>query len=98
VAEIHRITREEMEGFGSKLRCIRSTPTEIESTSENDLECFAKTGVNTPGTMSPNSGRRADIAPGSTSNDYLAHPRSLGRLAEKLEIEDFSAVISVVFF
>jgi len=37
--------------IGSKFRCIRSTPTEMQSTSENDFECFASTGVNTPGTM-----------------------------------------------
>src|ERR1700747_469389 len=42
--------------IGSKLRCIRSTPTEMQSMSENDFECFASTGVNTPGTMFPNSG------------------------------------------
>src|SRR5712692_8797717 len=28
--------------IGSKLRCIRSTPTEMESTSENDFECFCE--------------------------------------------------------
>jgi hypothetical protein len=27
---------------------MRSTPTEMQSISENDFECFAKTGVNTP--------------------------------------------------
>jgi hypothetical protein len=27
------------------LRCIRSTPTEIESTRFSDFECFARTGV-----------------------------------------------------
>jgi hypothetical protein len=26
--------------IGSKLRCIRSTPTEMQSMSENDFECF----------------------------------------------------------
>src|SRR5713101_3681637 len=30
--------------MGSKLRCIRSTPTEMQSMSENDFECFASTG------------------------------------------------------
>jgi len=30
------------------------TLTEMESTSENDFECFASTGVNAPGTMLPN--------------------------------------------
>src|SRR5229473_7398310 len=40
--------------IGSKFRCIRSTPTEMQSMSENDFECFASTGVNTPGTMLPN--------------------------------------------
>jgi len=39
--------------IGSKLRCIRSTPTEMQSMSEIDFECFANTGVNTPETMSP---------------------------------------------
>src|ERR1700730_193122 len=34
--------------IGSKLRCIRSTPTAMQSRSENDFECFASTGVNTP--------------------------------------------------
>src|SRR5713226_8878460 len=27
--------------IGSKFRCIRSTPTEMQSMSENDFECFA---------------------------------------------------------
>ena len=35
--------------IGSKLRCIRSTPTEMQSMSEIDFECFANTGVNSPG-------------------------------------------------
>jgi hypothetical protein len=39
---------------GSKFRCIRSTPTETQSISENDFECFASTGVNTRKTMFPN--------------------------------------------
>ena len=39
--------------IGSKFRCMRSTPTEIESTNEKDFECFASTGVNAPGTMFP---------------------------------------------
>src|SRR3972149_4626466 len=34
--------------MGSKLRCIRSTPTEIASTRENAFECFASTGVKSP--------------------------------------------------
>src|SRR5712691_1638490 len=40
--------------IGSKLRCIRSTPTEMQSMSENDFECFASTGVNTSETILPN--------------------------------------------
>src|SRR6266446_10929000 len=44
--------------MGSKFRCIRSTPTEMQSMSENDFECFASTGAKTPETMSPNSGCR----------------------------------------
>src|SRR6266567_5551483 len=42
--------------MGSKFLCMRSTPTEMQSMRENDFECFASTGVNTPETMSPNSG------------------------------------------
>jgi hypothetical protein len=38
---------------GSKFRCILSTPTEMQSMSENDVESFASTGVNKPETMSP---------------------------------------------
>ena len=34
--------------IGSKFRCMQSTPTEMQSMSENDFECFASTGVNTP--------------------------------------------------
>ncbi len=29
-------------------RCIRSTPTEMQSMSESDFECFASTGVKSP--------------------------------------------------
>jgi len=32
--------------IGSKFRCIRLTPTEMQSMSENDFERFASTGVN----------------------------------------------------
>jgi hypothetical protein len=42
--------------IGSKLRCSRSQLSEMLSMNENDFECFASTGVNTPGTMSPNFG------------------------------------------
>lgn len=34
--------------IGSKLRCMRSTPIEMESTRANDFECLAKTGVKSP--------------------------------------------------
>src|ERR1700751_324672 len=34
--------------IGSKLRCMRSMPTEMQSISENDFECFASTGVKSP--------------------------------------------------
>src|SRR5258708_37908983 len=39
--------------IGSKFRCIRSTPTEIQSISENDFECFARTGVSSQGLCGP---------------------------------------------
>src|SRR5258708_5282227 len=42
--------------IGSKFRCMRSTPTEMQSMSENDFECFPSTGVKSPGTMFPNPG------------------------------------------
>jgi hypothetical protein len=32
----------------SKLCCMRSTPTEMQSMNENDFECSAKTRLNTP--------------------------------------------------
>src|SRR5437588_12057891 len=60
--------------IGSKFRCIRSTPTEMQSMSENDFGCFASTGVNTPETMFPSSDPRkldfpeADFWPGITSD------------------------------
>src|ERR1700677_765281 len=34
--------------MGSKFRCMRSTPTEMQSISENDFECLASTGVKSP--------------------------------------------------
>jgi hypothetical protein len=34
--------------MGSKLGCIRSTPTETQSISENDFECLASTSVKSP--------------------------------------------------
>jgi hypothetical protein len=34
--------------IGLRFRCIRSTPTEMPSIRENDFECLASTGVNTP--------------------------------------------------
>jgi|HubBroStandDraft_5_1064220.scaffolds.fasta_scaffold02083_5 hypothetical protein len=42
-----------------KLRCIRSTPTEMQSMSEKDFECLANTGVSAPATMFPNSAPKA---------------------------------------
>lgn len=44
--------------MGSKFRCIRSTPIEMQSVRENGFECFAKTGVNTPGYNVSKSGVR----------------------------------------
>ena len=39
--------------MGSKFRCIQSTPTEMQSMGENDFECLASTGVNSPETILP---------------------------------------------
>jgi hypothetical protein len=46
--------RNDRDCFHYGFRCIRPTPTETQSMSENDIECFANSGVNTPGTMFPN--------------------------------------------
>jgi hypothetical protein len=58
--------------FASKRLCIRSTPTEMQSISENDFECMAKTGVNTPETMfstvpTSESDRTTENCPGARS-------------------------------
>src|SRR6267154_448824 len=53
--------------IGSKLRCIRSTPTEMQSISENDFECLASTGVNTP----PMANMTDDVLCGSYALDGL---------------------------
>jgi hypothetical protein len=59
--------------IGSKFRCIRSTPTEMQSMGENDFECFASTRVNLPVTMFPDSVLRifdfpeSDFRPTSTA-------------------------------
>jgi hypothetical protein len=61
--------------IGSKFRCMRSTPTEMRSMSENDFECFASTGVNTPVTMFPNSGSvRFSIVRGHLQRSKSACP------------------------
>ena len=44
--------------MGRKLSCIRSTPTEIQATNENDFECLSSTGANTSETMFPDSRSR----------------------------------------
>ena len=54
--------------MGSKFRCIRSTPTEMQSMSENDFECFASTGVNALGTMFPDSTAKKFAAAASLVN------------------------------
>ena len=52
--------------MGSKFRCIRSTPTEMQSINENDFECLASTGVNTPETILqiPDSASGRKLSPG----------------------------------
>ncbi len=51
---------------GSKFRWIRSTPVDSASSSEKRFECFARTGLNTPGTMLPNW--RTLTHPGSSAS------------------------------
>ena len=46
--------------MGSKLRCIRSTPTETQAFNENDFGCFASTGVNAPAMAKTIDNRRTD--------------------------------------
>jgi hypothetical protein len=43
---------------GSKLHCIQSTPSAMQSISENDFECFASTAVNTIATTFSDSAPR----------------------------------------
>src|SRR5216684_2042955 len=60
--------------IGSKFRCIRSTPTEMQSMSEKDFECFASTGVNAPVTMFPDSAPMSIRFPRSRAPASLAPP------------------------
>ncbi len=56
------------EFIAEELRCIRSTPTEMQSTNENDFECFASPSVSTPRTMFPNWGcSESQLSPKPTS-------------------------------
>jgi hypothetical protein len=57
----------------SKLCCMRSTPTEVQSMNENDFECLAKTRVNTP----PMAKMTDDVQTGSyVSADSEVVPKS----------------------
>jgi len=69
--------------IGSKLRCIRSTPPEMQSISENDFECFAKTGVNTAETMLPSSGSALplDVPLSSPTASDVCHVSRLWHLS-----------------
>jgi len=60
----------------SKLCCMRSTPTEMQSMNENDFECLAKTRVNTP----PMAKMTDDVQTGSYfSADSEVVPKSASR-------------------
>jgi hypothetical protein len=71
---------------------IRSTPTETQSMSENDFECFASTGENTPEIMFPNLWmpvksalpQRPDFAPTVRAADVAAHNRCACRNKRRL--------------
>jgi hypothetical protein len=65
--------------IGSKFRCILSTPTAMQSISENDLECLASTGVYTP-SIAPNR-RRVAFVRGRRSGfgTYTRGANGLGR-------------------
>jgi hypothetical protein len=52
--------------------------TEMHSISENDFECFASTGVNTPETMFPNR-TRVNLDVPQADSSFLPPPRA-GRL------------------
>ena len=60
-----------------EFRCIRSTPTEMQSMSENDLECFARTGVKSPANAmlesSASDRRRVHLRPDSLMTTWLSH-------------------------
>jgi len=59
-------------------------PQEVQSTSENDFEFFASTGMNTPVTMLPNSGRREVQLPrsGLRNNFLFARKNEAARAAD----------------
>jgi hypothetical protein len=47
IGEFTSLPRLHLFSHRSKFRCIRSTPTEMQSIRENDFECLASTGVKT---------------------------------------------------
>src|SRR6266852_4178363 len=81
--------------IGSKLRCIRSTPTEMQSMSENDFECFASTGVKTPvlfKTIFPEPSRNGSLSRLNCQrddNDCLPHQKPSARRASRQRIVGF---------
>jgi hypothetical protein len=48
IGEFASLPRFDLLSHRVKVRCIRSTPTETQSISENDFECLASTGVKSP--------------------------------------------------
>src|SRR5258708_39635555 len=75
---------------GLKFRCMRSTPTEMQSMSENDFECLARTGVNTPETMFPYSEPTASALVGQLAEPLS--PRAIEHLFNQVEVRSFFAV------
>jgi hypothetical protein len=69
--------------IGSKFRCMRSTPTAMQSMSENDFECLARTGVNTPETISPSSAC-CEVHGSTSSKSHSEDSRSRGDAMPRL--------------
>src|SRR5713226_216363 len=81
--------------IGSKFRCIRSTPTEIASTSENDFECLASTGVKAPRNAKEVRGKKEQHSrskPDAPRSGVLpALPQGVGKVSPPMREEVWHA-------
>src|SRR5260370_41113865 len=85
--------------IGSKFRRMRSTPTEMQSMSENDSECFASTGVkdawNNVSKLALSGTFEADFGPGRhhvRSATYVRVEYASLNFAESLHLDEQAIV------